>query len=74
MKQPRSGPHPESRLVSIYQSHTARQGRGPAWLLLHSLETFKLSNGPDFVAKVRDLVGLYFALPAQSYGRKLVTG
>src|ERR1700748_3795531 len=30
----------------------------------HRLETFKLSTDPDFVAKGRDVVGLYFAPPA----------
>jgi transposase len=29
----------------------------------HRIETFKLSNDPDFVAKVRDVVGLYVAPP-----------
>jgi transposase len=29
----------------------------------HRLETFKLSTDPDFVAKVRDVVGLYLAPP-----------
>ena len=29
----------------------------------HRLETFKLSTDPDFVAKVRDVVGLYMAPP-----------
>jgi transposase len=29
----------------------------------HRLETFKLSTDPDFVAKVRDVVGLYVAPP-----------
>ena len=29
----------------------------------HRLETFKLSSDPDFVAKVRDVVGLYLAPP-----------
>src|SRR6478735_10818242 len=29
----------------------------------HRLETFKLSTDPDFVAKVRDIVGLYVAPP-----------
>lgn len=29
----------------------------------HRQETFKLSTDPDFVAKVRDVVGLYFAPP-----------
>ncbi len=30
----------------------------------HRLETFKLSTDPDFVAKVRDVVGLYMSPPA----------
>ena len=29
----------------------------------HRLETFKLSTDPDFVAKVRDVVGLYVSPP-----------
>ena len=29
----------------------------------HRVETFKLSTDPDFVAKVRDVVGLYMAPP-----------
>ena len=29
----------------------------------HRMETFKLSTDPDFVAKVRDVVGLYMAPP-----------
>jgi transposase len=29
----------------------------------HRVETFKLSTDPDFVAKVRDVVGLYLAPP-----------
>ena len=29
----------------------------------HRIETFKLSTDPDFVAKVRDVVGLYVAPP-----------
>jgi len=32
----------------------------------HRLETFKLSTDPDFVAKVRDVVGLYLAPPTQA--------
>jgi transposase len=32
----------------------------------HRLESFKLSTDPDFVAKVRDVVGLYLAPPNQA--------
>jgi transposase len=32
----------------------------------HRLETFKLSTDPEFVAKVRDVVGLYVAPPAHA--------
>ena len=32
----------------------------------HRLETFKLSTDPDFVAKVRDVVGLYIAPPERA--------
>ena len=32
----------------------------------HRLETFKLSTDPDFVAKVRDVVGLYVAPPERA--------
>jgi transposase len=32
----------------------------------HRLETFKLSTDPDFVAKVRDVVGLYVSPPARA--------
>lgn len=32
----------------------------------HRLETFKLSTDPDFVAKVRDVVGLYMSPPEQA--------
>jgi hypothetical protein len=32
----------------------------------HRAETFKLSTDPDFVAKVRDIVGLYMAPPANA--------
>ncbi|HXT78735.1 MAG TPA: IS630 family transposase [Acetobacteraceae bacterium] len=32
----------------------------------HRQETFKLSTDPDFVAKVRDVVGLYMAPPAHA--------
>ena len=32
----------------------------------HRMETFKLSTDPDFVAKVRDVVGLYVAPPAHA--------
>lgn len=32
----------------------------------HRLETFKLSSDPDFVAKVRDVVGLYVSPPARA--------
>ena len=32
----------------------------------HRLETFKLSTDPDFVAKVRDVVGLYMAPPERA--------
>lgn len=32
----------------------------------HRLESFKLSTDPDFVAKVRDVVGLYLAPPTQA--------
>ena len=32
----------------------------------HRMETFKLSTDPDFVAKVRDVVGLYVAPPARA--------
>ena len=32
----------------------------------HRLETFKLSTDPDFVAKVRDVVGLYTAPPERA--------
>ena len=31
----------------------------------HRAETFKLSTDPDFVGKVRDIVGLYLAPPAR---------
>lgn len=34
----------------------------------HRLETFKLSTDPDFVAKVRDVVGLYVTPPAHAVG------
>jgi hypothetical protein len=30
----------------------------------HPSETFKLSTDPDFVAKVRDVVGLYLSPPS----------
>jgi len=36
----------------------------------HRIETFKLSTDPDFVAKVRDVVGLYVA-SARACGRAL---
>jgi len=32
----------------------------------HRLETYKLSNDPDFVAKVRDVVGLYVVPPERA--------
>jgi len=32
----------------------------------HRMESFKLSTDPDFVAKVRDVVGLYVAPPAHA--------
>ncbi len=32
----------------------------------HRVETFKLSTDPDFVAKVRDMVGLYMAPPERA--------
>ena len=32
----------------------------------HRLESFKLSTGPEFVAKVRDVVGLYLAPPERA--------
>jgi transposase len=32
----------------------------------HRIETFKLSTDPDFVAKVRDVVGLYMAPPERA--------
>lgn len=32
----------------------------------HRLETFKLSTDPDFIAKVRDVVGLYVSPPAHA--------
>ena len=32
----------------------------------HRLESFKLSTDPDFVAKVRDVVGLYLAPPTKA--------
>jgi transposase len=32
----------------------------------HRIETFKLSTDPDFVAKVRDVVGLYVAPPERA--------
>jgi transposase len=32
----------------------------------HRMETFKLSTDPDFVAKVRDVVGLYISPPARA--------
>lgn len=32
----------------------------------HRLETFKLSSDPDFVAKVRDVVGLYMSPPERA--------
>ena len=34
----------------------------------HRQETFKLSTDPDFVAKVRDVVGLYMAPPEHALG------
>ena len=33
----------------------------------HRMETFKLSTDPDFVAKVRDVVGLYLSPPEQRW-------
>jgi len=33
----------------------------------HRQETFKLSTDPDFVAKVRDVVGLYLPLPSMPW-------
>lgn len=35
----------------------------------HRLETSKLSTDPDFVAKVRDVVGLYIAPPERAVVR-----
>lgn len=32
----------------------------------HRLETFKLSTDPNFVAKVRDVVGLYMSPPERA--------
>lgn len=34
------------------------------WLQPHRTETFKLSTDPNFVAKVRDVVGLYVSPPS----------
>ena len=42
-------------------AHLARLQPAP-----HRLETFKLSTDPDFVAKVRDVVGLYVAPPERA--------
>jgi len=38
----------------------------PTCCVTGSLETFKLSTDPDFVAKVRDVVGLYVAPPERA--------
>src|SRR5438270_12418589 len=35
----------------------------PSGLQPHRIETFKLSTDPDFVVKVRDVVGLYVSPP-----------
>jgi hypothetical protein len=52
--------HGESgRLIGLERAaHLARLGLQP-----HRMETFKLSTDPDFVAKVRDVVGLYVSPP-----------
>ena len=44
----------QSTVVRIWQAH----GLQP-----HRVESFKLSRAPDFVAKLRDVVGLYMAPP-----------
>src|ERR1700694_5602875 len=47
--------------ISTVQRIWRAFGRQP-----HRLETFKLSTDPDFVAKVRDVVGLYVSPPAHA--------
>jgi hypothetical protein len=45
-------------------SHTTiRRMRVAFGLQPHSSQSFKLSNDPLFVSEVRDIVGLYLALP-----------
>src|SRR5438105_9147103 len=48
---------PESRSLSVQRIWRAF-GLQP-----HRIETFKLSTDPDFVVKVRDVVGLYVSPP-----------
>jgi transposase len=51
-----------AKAVGLYPTAISRIWRAFG-LKPHRLETFKLSTDPDFVAKVRDIVGLYLAPP-----------
>ena len=53
-------PHAGSALTSVHRIWRAL-GLQP-----HRSETFKLSNDPLFVEKVRDIVGLYMAPPERA--------
>lgn len=50
-----------ARAVSTVQRIWQAFGLQPHWL-----ETFRLSTDPDFVAKVRDVVGLHVSPPAHA--------
>lgn len=63
------GTHWSTRLlgkeVGLHHSQVARIWRAHG-LKPHRVKTFKLSNDPEFIAKLRDVVGLYVAPPERA--------
>jgi transposase len=66
---PDGGTHWSTRLMAaqaqVHQTTVARIWRAHG-LKPHLVETFKISTDPDFVAKLRDVVGLYVAPPKRA--------
>jgi transposase len=66
---PRDATHWSTRSLAATRglSHTTVRRIWNAFgLQPHRVETFKLSNDPQFIAKVRDIVGLYLHPPQQA--------
>ena len=65
--------HPEGSVVGYLEDHHWRKPGTADMARLrpasHRLETFKLSTDPDFVAKVRDVVGYSYVAPPEARHR-----